>query len=222
MDPADPGGHAAAKAALRRTVLARRVDRVRADPAGRAADGRAVERRLAEVAEVAGLRAGDTVAAYLELATELPLAATRDALHRRGIRVVVPVLLDDGDLDWTRWDPAGTGGPTGARLGRGTVAGAAVVLLPGVAADRAGGRLGRGGGSYDRALARLARLARPPGPRPWTCLVLYADEVVESVPVESHDVAVDAVVTPAGLLRVRGPDEHRVPGPDGRRDPGGG
>jgi 5-formyltetrahydrofolate cyclo-ligase len=66
-----------------------------------------------------------------------------------------------------------------------------VVLVPALAVDRRGRRLGRGGGYYDRTLASLA------GP---AYAVVYDDEVVEEVPVEPHDVAVAGALTPSGLV----------------------
>jgi len=198
---------AAAKADLRREVSARRATRVRTDPDARPAAGRAVHRLLAEAPELRGLQAGDTVTAYLELATEVPLAATRAALAAAGVTVLVPRVLPDADLDWVLWTPdtpaaatgtaTVTGTGTAKDLGPSALVEASVVLLPGIAGDRDGRRLGRGGGSYDRALGRLPTGSR----RPWTCLVLYDDEVVDAVPVDVHDVHVDAVVTPGGLLR---------------------
>lgn len=78
----------------------------------------------------------------------------------------------------------------------GAVASADVVLVPAVAVDRTGVRLGRGGGSYDRALARV-------GPAILTAALLYDGELVDSVPAEPHDQRVRAVVTPArGLVRL--------------------
>ena len=71
----------------------------------------------------------------------------------------------------------------------------AVVLVPAVAVDRTGLRLGRGGGSYDRALARV-------GPAILTVAPLYDSEVLPTVPAEPHDQRVRAAATPSdGLLR---------------------
>ena len=112
-----------------------------------------------------------------------------DALRAAGKRVLLPVLLPDLDLDWAayagparRWRPRGCGllEPVGPRLGVDAVATADVVLVPGLAVSADGDRLGRGGGSYDRALARV-----PVGT--FTCVLLYDDEVGVDVPVEPHD-----------------------------------
>jgi len=64
-----------------------------------------------------------------------------------------------------------------------------VVLVPALAVDVRGRRLGRGGGSYDRALARV-------GPQVPTIALLYDSELLPSVPAEAHDQAVRAVARP--------------------------
>lgn len=129
----------------------------------------------------------------------------------RGVRVLLPALLPDNDLDWGEYTGEGSlarvrhGGrmelfePAGERLGPEAVTRADVVLLPGVAVDGRGLRLGRGGGSYDRVLARL----EVAGARPALLVLLYDGEVVEHVPAEPHDRPVDAVVTPSGVRRFR-------------------
>ena len=67
------------------------------------------------------------------------------------------------------------------------VARADAVLVPALAVDGAGRRLGRGGGGYDRALARVGPLV------PLIALV-YDDELIEHVPTEGHDIPVRAAV----------------------------
>jgi 5-formyltetrahydrofolate cyclo-ligase len=113
---------------------------------------------------------------------------------------LLPVLLPDGDLDWARYDgqlapgPRGVREPVGERLGLAAVAACDVVLVPALAVDRAGHRLGKGGGSYDRALARATGL---------TVALLHDDELVDDVPHEPHDVRVAAVATSGlGLVRL--------------------
>ncbi|MEE1755835.1 5-formyltetrahydrofolate cyclo-ligase [Streptomyces sp. SP18CS02] len=148
-----------------------------------------------------------TVAAYVSVGSEPGTRALLDALRARGVRVLLPVLLPDNDLDWAAYEGperlvrAGRGllEPSGPRLGVDAVVGADAVLLPGLAVDARGMRLGRGGGSYDRVLARLARA----GADPALVVLLYADEVVERVPEEPHDHPVHAAVTPRATLRFR-------------------
>ncbi|MGW1954043.1 5-formyltetrahydrofolate cyclo-ligase [Streptomyces sp. NPDC001920] len=150
-----------------------------------------------------------TVAAYVSVGSEPGTLALLDALRARGVRVLLPVLLPDNDLDWGAYTGEGSlarvqhGGrmalfePAGERLGPQAVTEADVVLLPGLAVDARGMRLGRGGGSYDRVLARLEKA----GVRPSLVVLLYDSEVVEHVPGEPHDRPVDAAVTPSGVRR---------------------
>ncbi|MEV0190407.1 5-formyltetrahydrofolate cyclo-ligase [Kitasatospora purpeofusca] len=162
--------------------------------------------RAAEAAGAAGTGAAATVAAYVSVGTEPGTRPLLDALRARGLRVLLPVLLADNDLDWAEYAgtaalaPAGRGllEPVGGRLGPEAVTGAGLVLLPGLAVDRRGLRLGRGGGSYDRVLARLERA----GARPVLAVLLYEHELLERVPAEPHDRPVDLAVTPSGAHRL--------------------
>ncbi|WP_374203590.1 5-formyltetrahydrofolate cyclo-ligase [Streptomyces antimicrobicus] len=191
------------KAELRRQLLAAR----RAlSPAAVEAAAQALARQALALPELAG---AGTVAAYVSVGTEPGTRALLDALRRHGARVLLPVLLPDNDLDWAAYEgPAGLAEtahpgrmrllePTGPRLGPDAVTEADTVLLPGLAVDGRGMRLGRGGGSYDRVLARLERA----GARPSLVVLLYDDEVVARVPEEPHDHPVQAVATPSGVRR---------------------
>lgn len=151
------------------------------------------------------------MAAYVSMGGEPGTHDLINALRDDGTRVLLPVLLADNDLDWAVYEgpealvrtARGLLEPTGERLGPDAVAEAQAVLLPGLAVDRGGVRLGRGGGSYDRVLERLATA----GTRPALVVLLYANEVVDTVPKEPHDHLVDAAVTPEGV--------HRFPEPRG-------
>jgi 5-formyltetrahydrofolate cyclo-ligase len=175
-----------AKAALRPALVAARRDRV----AGRdrAEDDAAIAREVLAVASQLGLGPGDTVTAYEAWRSEPPTAATITALAARGIRVIVPITLPDKDLDWCdalddRREP----------LGRDVVAVAALVLTPGLAVDTSGTRLGRGGGCYDRALARRGADAR-------VLAMLHPGEVqTQPLPADAHDEPVDGVLTADGV-----------------------
>ncbi|WP_420311017.1 5-formyltetrahydrofolate cyclo-ligase [Streptomyces sp. YS-B37] len=188
---------------LRREFLAVR-NRLTADDVREAGD--ALADRALELPELAHAR---TVAAYVSVGTEPGTLALLDALRARDVRVLLPVLLPDNDLDWGAYDGEGSlarvqhGGkmalfePSGERLGPDAVTAADVVLLPGLAVDGRGMRLGRGGGSYDRVLARLERA----GAHPALVVLLYDSEVVDRVPAEAHDRPVRAAVTPSGPHR---------------------
>jgi 5-formyltetrahydrofolate cyclo-ligase len=150
--------------------------------------------------------AAATVAAYVPVGTE-PGGPDLPARLAEHARVLLPVLLPSGDLDWAAFDgelaagPRGLLEPASARLGPAAIRSASLVLVPALAVDRRGMRLGRGGGSYDRALDRLADT---------TALVvalLHEDELLPVVPAEPHDRPVHGVVRPSGFVSLR-------PGPE--------
>ena len=134
-----------------------------------------------------------TVAGYVPMPGEPggPDLPARLAAH--ATRVLLPVLRPDNDLDWAVYQgelaPAGRGlaEPPGGRLGIDAVAGAGLVVVPAVAVDARGIRLGRGGGSYDRALSRV-------GPDATVLALLYPGERVDRVPALAHDRPVHGVV----------------------------
>jgi 5-formyltetrahydrofolate cyclo-ligase len=162
-------------------------------------DAAALARHLLDCPEV---RRAATVAAYVSIGQEPGTGPLLELLAAAGKRVVLPVLLPDNDLDWAAYTgpqdlvAAGRGllEPAGPRLGPEAVATADVVLVPALAVDRGGMRLGRGGGSYDRALGRV-----PVGT--FVCALLYDGEVLDEVPREPHDRPVTAVATPSGVTR---------------------
>lgn len=153
------------------------------------------------------------VCAYASFGAEPDTTELIATLTARGIRVLLPVLLPDADLDWAVYDGRLASGrlglrePVGERRGVDAIRDVDVVLVPALAVSPTGYRLGRGGGSYDRALARLTMRktgsAKSPAQsrRPWVCALVYDHEVDAAVPVEPHDQPVDAVCTPSRLER---------------------
>jgi 5-formyltetrahydrofolate cyclo-ligase len=194
--PSRPPSANAAKLALRDQLLTARRRRPLVE-VGEAA--RAIAGHVLAAPEV---RRAATVAAYVSVGTEPGTSALLDDLVAAGKRVILPVLEPDLDLDWAVYEgrtslaPAGRGllEPLGRRLGHDAVATADVVLVPGMAVSGTGLRMGRGGGSYDRTLARV-----PVGTPVW--VVLYDDEVGRDVPSEPHDRTVTGAVTPSGVSR---------------------
>jgi 5-formyltetrahydrofolate cyclo-ligase len=186
------GGMAPAKAILRGRLAAARAAMPDAE---RGAASRLIRDHVLGLPQVS---AAGTIAAYYSVGTEPDTRALVFALWKRGSYVVLPVLLPDGDLDWASYEgpdslapgPRGLLQPAEPLRGPGTVARADIVLVPALAVDVAGNRLGRGGGSYDRALARV-------GPQVPTIALLYDDELLDHVPAEPHDRAVRAVARPS-------------------------
>ncbi|MEU7524823.1 5-formyltetrahydrofolate cyclo-ligase [Saccharothrix sp. NPDC042600] len=149
--------------------------------------------------EAFGVLPGQTVCAYLAVGGEPGSVEMLDVLRDAGYRVLLPVVVGAAPLDWAEYDgalrpgPYGLREPAGAVLGPSALGSAALVLVPALAVDHRGVRLGRGGGHYDRSLP-LAR-----GPK---VAVVRESEFVPSLPAEPHDVLMDAVLTPAGLVKL--------------------
>ncbi|WP_396451855.1 5-formyltetrahydrofolate cyclo-ligase [Actinomadura sp.] len=186
------------KTDLRAEMLARRAAM---PPEARSAAARPIRDALLTVPEV---EMAGTIAAYASIGDEPDTGSLLFALWKRGAYVLLPLLLPDGDLDWASYEgpdslvPGARGclEPSEPPRGPGAIAGADVVLVPAVAVDRTGVRLGRGAGSYDRALARV-------GPAILTVALLYDGELVDALPAEPHDQRVRAAVTPSeGLVRL--------------------
>ena len=188
----------AAKATLRTTLI---ESRRRRDDAARQ------EARSANGAHLlAALTGVPCVAAYLPLATEPLDLLVLDQLAVNS-RVLVPVVTGASPLDWCEYPgPVHRGAwgieePNGPRLGPQIVATAGAVLVPALAVDPDGHRLGRGGGHYDRTLQLRAQLLGA-GATDLRIAVIYDEELVPSVPFDALDQPVNAVVRPSSALQV--------------------
>lgn len=155
------------------------------------------ERPATGTGEHPAYRGQPCVAIYRSLPTEPPTEALAAMLHARGLTVIVPEMLPDKDLDWHELRADGSEGP---RLGLDAIGHARVIFTPALAVDHLGTRLGQGGGSYDRALAR-----RHPDA---VVVAIVNDEeyAAQPLPRDAHDVRVNAVITPgSGLTPIPGP-----------------
>lgn len=149
----------------------------------------------------------NTVCAYVPVGTEPGSARLLDELYAAGVRVLLPVAISAGSdraalpLRWARYVPGelakadfGLLEPTGDRLPAEALSEAQVVIVPALAVDRRGARLGRGAGFYDRSLplrgADAALIA-----------IVRDDEFVDELPAEPHDVPMTHVLTPSGGVR---------------------
>jgi 5-formyltetrahydrofolate cyclo-ligase len=193
-DVAGQDGAAAAKAAVRSRMLARRASR---GPRERSAAAGAVATALLQ--GLAGVR---TFAAFVPDPDEPGHGRLPAVFTRLGARVLLPVVPPKGtELSWAvdtgRLAPGRFGllEPVGPRLGPTAIGAAEVVVVPAVAMARNGIRLGRGGGYYDRAL-RHARAGAV------LVAVVFDDELVDTLPAEAHDHRIGAVVTPSGGWQV--------------------
>lgn len=140
------------------------------------------------------------IAAYLSTPDE---PGTRDFLRwaaDRGIRILLPVSREDGLLDWAPYDGEdeeqdilGMPTPTSELLGPIAINGVDLILVPAACVARNGMRLGWGRGYFDKTLGSMEGC--PP-----VYAVIYDDELVDEVPTERHDMPVNGVVTPGGIV----------------------
>ena len=186
----------ASKAALREQLVAARV--------GVADDVRAAEARMLSEHLEPMVSSGSTVCAYVPVGTEPGSVDMLDMLLRRSGRVLLPIARTTGPgnkgmplpLRWGEYRPGalvpglwGLLEPPEPALPGSALAEAALVIVPALAVDRRGARLGRGRGFYDRSLdgrdpqARLVAMVRDV-------------EFVDELPAEPHDVPMTHVITP--------------------------
>lgn len=210
-DASDPSGAAdqaalaGAKQQLRRAVRLRRASR---SEAVRTADD---EARFAVLVATLTDRTPDTVAAYLSAGDEPDTLRLVAWLTARRVRVLLPLLTDGHGQRlaapaWAAYEgpgslrpgPLGLLEPTGTALPARQLPEAELVVCPGLAANRHGDRLGRGGGWYDRALEHAGQ-ACP------VVVLLNRDEVLEAIPAQPWDRRVDRIVTPDGVLECEPP-----------------
>lgn len=163
---------------------------------------RALEEELvtAAIQDTPQWRAARTLLLYRSVGTELSTVGLANAAWRSGKRVAFPRVAPDGSLRllqvgaWTQFAPGGAYGIPEPPLDAPEVAPATVdlALVPGVAFDEQGGRLGRGGGHFDRLLS--GGLLREAWGLAFDC------QVVARVPREAHDRAVQRVVHAASII----------------------
>ena len=198
---ADAAAIAATKVMLRQVVRQRRAAR---EPGQRDADDR---QRFELLRGLLATRRPRRLAAYLSAGTEPDSRRLVDWTSRCGAEVLLPVLTDGagGWLDAPAWavfegaDRLREGRskilePIGPVLPPGALASVELMIVPGLAADRHGNRLGRGGGWYDRA--RSSRVALE------TWLLLNDYEILDEVPVDAWDLPVNRLITPSGTIIV--------------------
>jgi 5-formyltetrahydrofolate cyclo-ligase len=144
------------------------------------------------------------IALYAALADEISTRPLFEALVRIGRPCLFPRTLPTGLLAYSRVERFAELRPGRYGIAEPVTASeeglneADVVIVPGLAFDRKGNRLGRGAGCYDRTF--------PPGGLRQPCLIgaTYADRIVESLPRGSHDRVMDAIVTEQEFRWTRG------------------
>lgn len=188
----DPNGIVARKQALRASIVRARAA---LDDASAAEASEAIVERLRSLPELQSAR---VVAMYAATEDEADPSGLLPWLHERDVRTLYPRVIGErlelSEVSDTGKLQVGFRGilePSGIAIGAEVVD---VALVPGVAFDPHGGRLGHGGGHFDRLLATLGNHAALVG-------VAFSLQVVPFLPLEDHDVRMDAVVTERAVHR---------------------
>jgi len=147
------------------------------------------------------IQAASVIASYISYGVEPETSDLNLALISQGKKLLLPRTLKNNDLEWVHWDANHSTlkkngkvlEPTGQIFSdEGAID---VVITPSLCIDRTGTRLGQGGGSYDRALARLSHSC-------WKVGLIYAGELrATPLPAELHDQKLDAASTPHLVTR---------------------
>lgn len=188
------------KAALRRDARARRKALQAEHPE---ADWMAAE-RAGEMLAALGLADGGIVAVYRALGAEIDPRPLGDLLAGRGWRLALPcVEAPDAPLVFRGWTPGERLSPDLSGLAAPPSSSPTVrpdlIMVPLLAFDPGGGRLGHGGGHYDRTLAALrAEATAPPAVG-----LAYAGQEIADLPRERHDQPLDGILTEAGYIAAR-------------------
>ncbi|GAA4751637.1 5-formyltetrahydrofolate cyclo-ligase [Amnibacterium soli] len=185
------GDLAPQKRALRAELRERRHNLTR-DERSAASDG--ITEQLVALTRATGAK---QVSCYLSAVDEPNTRPFANWARAEGIRVLFPISRTDGLLDWTTATDeeeetlgiAGVPEPLGELLGPIAINDVDLIVVPAASVDRTGMRLGWGRGYYDKTLGSMERC--PP-----VYAVIFDSELVDEVPRERHDQAVDGVVTP--------------------------
>ncbi|WBU37909.1 5-formyltetrahydrofolate cyclo-ligase [Homoserinibacter sp. YIM 151385] len=185
------------KRALRAELRRRRRNRTASE---RESAEAGITARLLELSERIGAA---SIAAYLSTPDEPGTRAWLRELDARGTRVLLPISRVDGLLDWAPYDGEaeesdilGMPTPTSEILGPIAINEVDLIVVPAAAVDRSGLRMGWGRGYFDKTLGSMENC--PP-----VYAVIFDDELIDEVPRERHDMPVDGVVTPSGIVELR-------------------
>lgn len=187
-----------AKAHLRQQIRAQRKALAQ-NPQGREELARAYGRELLE--HLASYQTPGTLAAFLPLPTEPPIQPALVAAAQAGWQLLLPRISGSGQLAWVAWEPSqplasgplGLAEPAGPDLGSQAFHQAQLQLVPALALDRQGRRLGQGGGYYDRLLAQPSQGQK--------LGVVFAQEILPTLPLDPWDAQLPAALTQEGICR---------------------
>jgi len=150
------------------------------------------------------LHSPGTIAAYLPTKSEPPIIEALTRLHKDGHRILVPVVRPGRKLAWVHWDPAvehplspmGIPEPEGEEQDERAFVDADLRLIPALAFDAGGHRLGQGGGYYDRIIPLLSAQQL----EEQSIGIVFSDEIYEAVPYDQWDAILPVILTEQGIF----------------------
>ena len=183
-----------AKEAIRKTILEIR-------------DGLAPEARIEKsliaadhAAEFLSFEPGTVISGFFPIRSEIDARPLMDMLRRRGARLCLPVVLDKTNIEFRELvrgaELIATGFGTSGPSSEAAVLDPQILIMPLAAFDKTGGRIGYGAGYYDRAIAKL----KSKGLIPSLIGLAFTCQFVDEVPIEPHDVPLDAAITEDGVF----------------------
>lgn len=141
-------------------------------------------------------RNSKTIGLYANFNNEVSTSLLFDGSMKEGKKVLFPYIMEEKKeliftpvqgLDELMQGPFGIMAPCN-KDGKNHIGEAELLFIPGVAYDLKGGRIGYGGGFYDRSLGKLVK-------RPFIAALAYELQIVDEVPVRPHDIRVDVIIT---------------------------
>ena len=161
---------------------------------------------MADIAKTLDVTHGDVVSGFWPMRSEVDVRPLMFALREQGARLGLPAILDKTTIVFREL----VRGAELIDMGFGTfgpgpdaeVLDPSVMLVPLAAFDGRGQRIGYGAGYYDRAIARLIER----GMKPKLIGVAFGCQRIETVPNETHDMPLDAILTESGLQAFPFPD----------------
>ncbi len=179
------------KSVIRKEMIARRNSLTHKEVMEKSA---VIQKRVLELSIYQKSR---TIGLYASFNNEVSTSLIFDEALREGKKVLFPcirretkdlVFFPVQGMDELESGPFGVMAPPYREGGGSFIEEAGLLLIPGVCYDTKGGRLGYGGGFYDRSLSKVAEL-------PFIAALAYEFQIVDEVPMHQHDIRVDAIIT---------------------------
>lgn len=143
---------------------------------------------------------GTTIGCYASMQSEPPTSLLRKKLLELGFSIYLPIITESNELLWGEdCEPFTTNrfGIPEPEKGDISTSDLSCLIIPALAVDQFGNRLGKGAGYYDKALSSVSSFADD---GPLRIALVFEDEVLTEIPHEPHDQKIDLIVTPQKVI----------------------